>query len=113
MGLFDRLTKATDRPDLVPQGGVIKEFTEAATDALHEAARWKPGKPVPGYNIYLDEHLHLVGIDSPLEWKNLRKAAKQGFAHSTRVRWAVSFMPEAKKATVRHRSGYICHFQKA
>lgn len=98
---------------LVPTGGVVKEFTEAATDALHEALRWKPPRSEqPYYNVYLDRGLHFQGATGHLPDLTLaRRKRKKAFMLSSKVQWAITFSRERKQALVEHRAGFRCHFQ--
>ena len=97
----------------VPPGGSLREFKEAATEALHAAARrYVPGT-APLYNVYLDRQCGFQGLTAHLgEARAARSKRKRSFTLSEKVWWAITFGRFNKKALAEHRSGYRCHFER-
>lgn len=96
-----------------PPGGLLKEFKEAAMDALHEAARWRVDGNEPLYNVYLTSELKLEGLTAHLPNMAIATSKrKKAFMYSSKARWAITFGRYSKQAVVEHCLGFKQTFQR-
>ena len=103
---------APQPPSLLVQGGVLKEFIDAATQAVQVAScRKVPSYLIhPGcqfYNIYLTRDMKFEGFTPNLKSNHTAlRRRKRIFTISSKVYWAITFNRGRSSAVAHHRSGY-------
>lgn len=101
------------RASHLPQGGVEKEFREAALEAVNAASHVRLEGPYDLYNVYLSRGLALEGFTPNLpDYRESVRRRRLIFTRSPRVYWGITFSRGQKWAVAHHRSGFIARLQK-
>ena len=118
-------TKGPPLPLWIPRGGNLKEFVEAARQAVEKAA-WCMNQPMiagmpkhipdgfPLTNIYLNRGMQFMGVTPALATpRKAWRRRKRIFSMYNDIWWGVTINRQRNRAVAEHRSGYRARFAKA